>query len=225
MQSYPTTKLSPRIKDITGKRFGRLTVLSFSHIGGDGKAIWKCICDCGNSHFVDGCNLRRGNSRSCGCLAKELSSSRNSTHGMTHHPLARTYRAMIDRCYNPSTDSYPHYGGRGITVCERWLESITNFVTDMGERPEGKTLDRINLDGSYCPENCRWATPTEQMNNRTNSRLLTCNEQTMTIAQWSKITNISYGAIWRRLLAGWTVERTLSEPMRQTRRRQRIGHN
>ena len=218
MQSYPTTKLSPRIKDITNQRFGRLTILSFSHINEQRKAVWNCLCDCGNHCTVEGANLRKRTSKSCGCLARELSSIRNSTHGMTHHPLARTYRGMIERCYNPRLEAYPHYGGRGITVCDRWLESIANFVADMGERPEGKTLDRIDLDGPYCPENCRWATSIEQMNNRTNSRFLTHDGQILTLAQWSRITGVSYGAIWRRLLAGWTIERTLSEPMRGARR-------
>ena len=132
---------------------------------------------------------------------------------MTRHPLARTYRAMIDRCYNPKQDSYPHYGGRGITVCDRWLESITNFVADMGERPPGMTIDRIDLDGPYSPENCRWATSIEQMNNRTNNRFLTYNGQTLTAAQWSRIVSIDGSIICGRIRSGWSVERALTEPV------------
>lgn len=211
MQPHDITQLSPRVKDIAGQRFGRLLVVAFSHINEDRKAVWDCVCDCGNSCQVEGRNLRRGKTESCGCYRTELNHARNKTHGLTYHPLSRTYRAMVDRCYNPTTDSYPHYGGRGITVCQRWLESISNFVADMGERPPATTLDRIDPDGPYCPENCRWATINEQANNKKRNHTLTCNSQTLTIAQWSRITGIPASTIRNRLCRGWSAEQALAE--------------
>jgi hypothetical protein len=148
--------------DITGHRFGRLVAIS--HISFQG---WLCRCDCGNETIVQGPNLRNGNSKSCGCLRVELAISRATKHG--HAKKTATYsswQAMIKRCTNPNTWSWKHYGGRGITVCDRWRYSFENFLADMGEKPEGLTLDRINNELGYSPENCRWATPAEQFRNR-----------------------------------------------------------
>lgn len=133
---------------------------------------------------------------------------------------------MIARCYHPSCHKYPRYGGRGIKVCERWKSSYENFLSDMGERPEGCSLDRINNDGDYCPENCRWATARQQNRNRSDNRLLTINGETKTLPEWADAAGISRSTFKRRLEHGWTPEEALSTPLQYKDRnyRGRYGH-
>ena len=158
--------------DVTGWRFGRLVALERVGRSPEGRAVWRCGCDCGRTTDVRLNHLRSGDTRSCGCLAAELSGERNRTHGLSGHSLFRTWMTMHARCRDRNATSWKDYGGRGIAVCERWSgpDGFPNFLADMGERPEGKTLDRIDNDGNYEPGNCRWATPTEQSANRRNSR-------------------------------------------------------
>lgn len=153
------------IKDLTGKRFGELTVYCLANKrGNDRSAYWHCECDCGNYSTVSTNNLNSGEVQRC----KDCGNKRgNKTHGLTNTRTYKLYQNMKTRCYNPNRDSWQRYGGRGITVCERWLESYENFLADMGECPEGLTLDRINNDGNYEPSNCRWTNWSEQAKNRT----------------------------------------------------------
>ena len=157
-------------KDISGQRFGRLVALEpqiATHVRGNMR--WLCQCDCGNQKIVYGHLLAAGTTRSCRCLQAEARLQRFTTHGHTRAGKpTRTFRsweAMLKRCFNRNSEHWPGYGGRGITVCERWL-SFVNFLADMGERPPGKTLDRKDNDGNYEKSNCRWATPLEQASNR-----------------------------------------------------------
>jgi hypothetical protein len=158
---------------MAGKRFGRLLVLKHCGLVG-GHATWLCACDCGNRVDVPGGSLRSGLTRSCGCLRREVHAAacrRRTKHGDTAGgriaPEYYSYTAMLSRCTNPKHDDWRHYGGRGISVCERWRESYSAFLADMGRRPTLKhSIDRINPDGAYEPSNCRWATPSEQRNNR-----------------------------------------------------------
>ena len=156
------------IMDLSGQKYGRLTVLSFA--GRDkttSKLLWKCRCDCGNEAIVKGNCLRTGNTESCGCYGREQASKANYKHG--HSQRTRTYNSWVsmkDRCYYTKHKDYALYGGRGITVCPRWRRSFLNFLEDMGERPPNKTLDRIDNDKGYCKSNCRWSTPQVQVMNR-----------------------------------------------------------
>lgn len=159
--------------DITGQKFGRLTVLGRAGKHACGVITWLCQCDCGEETTATAQNLKTGNTMSCGCVYRDMIEQKKgkifsdpTTHGMSNSPEWVSYRAMIARCYNEKHHSYRHYGACGITVCLRWLESFENFFADMGARPSEKTLDRIRSSGNYEPGNCRWATPLEQSNNR-----------------------------------------------------------
>lgn len=155
--------------DMTGKRVGRWTVLARNgRIGRN--AAWLCRCVCGREGTVMGSMLRAGKSLSCGCLAKEITSTRRTSHGMTKSATYRTWTAMKFRCSSPSHVAYARYGGRGVRVCERWLV-FENFLEDMGERPPDRTLDRIDSDGDYEPGNCRWATSAQQGRNTCTTKL------------------------------------------------------
>jgi hypothetical protein len=152
----------PSFIDHSGQRFGRWTVLSYSHMASCG-SHWHCRCDCGTEKTVRGQYLREGRSTGCGC-------TRRVTHGLHKHPQYGSWLQMRDRCRNPNHPDYPHYGGRGIKVCKRWHD-FGLYLSDVGERPPGKTLDRIDNDGNYTPGNVRWATQKEQIANRRLSRV------------------------------------------------------
>lgn len=156
--------------DLTGKIFGRLTVLKRIGSSGDKRAIWLCLCKCGNKKEVIGKLLRNSHVRSCGCLFKE--GKNNLKHGHKRGKQSKTYTCwcnMVARCTNPKYTQYKDYGGRGITICKQWLK-FENFLEDIGEIPKGLTLDRINNNENYSPKNCKLSTMKEQCNNRRNSK-------------------------------------------------------
>lgn len=159
-----------RLIDLNGRRFGRLLVVSRAGVNKHGVSTWHCRCECGANCIAAGSDLRSSHKRSCGCLVAEAASMVNQSHGHTRFgrrtATYRVWRSMIARCTSPSMGSWPDYGGKGIKVCERWASSYEAFLGDMGERPAGATIDRIDCTADYEPNNCRWATPEQQSANR-----------------------------------------------------------
>lgn len=181
--------------NLTGLRFGRLIAISRMGLIG-GKSMWQCVCDCGNSTVVALGNLRSGSVKSCGCHRREILDK--TSHGLEKHPLYCTWSGMIARCFNQKSHVYKHYGGRGISVCDRWLD-IRNFIEDMGVKPKATSLDRINNEGDYEPSNCRWATRSEQQNNKRNNRVLEFEGVRKTMSEWAREFNIPIETLFSRL--------------------------
>lgn len=213
-----------KIRDLTGMKFSRLEVLgkaerplTTNHPG----SFWKCKCDCGEESIARSDALKSGRIKSCGCLHREMAAARASingkkskTHGKSTTRIYKIWSMIIDRCTNLKSNKYPGYGGRGITVCERWLESFENFYADMGDRPSPKhQIDRIDNDKGYCKENCRWATPKEQCRNRTNNRIIEFNGEKKPLSEWAELKNMSGAALAARLKRGWSIEAALNKPL------------
>lgn len=200
--------------DEVGNRYGRWTVVEQDDDHKGKGAFWRCVCDCGNTRSVSGSGLREGTTKSCGCLQKEMMSQRQTTHGRARSSIYKAFDSMNHRCLNKSNASFNMYGGRGITVCERWHRAtpnaFENFLSDMGEKPSKKhTLERVDNDGPYSPENCRWATMQEQSNNKRNNINFTHWGRTQNITQWSKELRIDRGLVYGRLSLGWTKVQAL----------------
>lgn len=190
---------------MTDWRFGRLVVTGRAKRAG---VYWTCLCDCGTSIDVDGRSLRCGKTASCGCLQRERARAANTTHGKSGTPTHNIWMAMRDRCGNKKSVRYSDYGGRGIRVCKRW-QMFAHFLSDMGERPVGMSVDRIDNNGDYTPSNCRWADRYQQANNaRSNKHIIWCGEA-LTEAQWSRRLGLKRTTLQHRLRAGWPVAQAL----------------
>lgn len=182
---------------LTGHRFGRLTVIgSDPHSRDRMHTYWFCECECGNLISIRGSSLTSSTmTKSCGCITKENGKSSLTKHGYYYHSAYKSWIKMIYRCYNTNNKDYPDYGGRGITVCERWRDGPENFCEDMGERREGFTIDRIDNDQGYSPENCRWADAITQANNRRSNLFLATVHGVKTCAEVARL----YGVDYKRL--------------------------
>lgn len=191
--------------DLTGRQFGKLTVIRLAGRKNSFRA-WECTCECGAHITTTSANLVNGRSKSCGCTRREKAGAVNRTHGATGTPEWQVWKGMLARCLDPSSSHYKSYGARGITVCDEWKD-LKNFLRDMGPRPsKAYTLDRKDNDGSYCKSNCRWATRLEQANNKRTSRFVEAFGKRHTIAEWSRITGIRYPVIIGRLNKGIPAE-------------------
>lgn len=212
-------QMTKRIQVTPGDRYGRLTVVCESEPYkapcGESYRRFTCRCDCGETSCVRLDSLRNGVTQSCGCLKNDhivTVGHSNATHGMDGTPTHKAWLSMRQRCLNPRHPYYEYYGGRGIRICPQWLDSFRSFLDDMGVRPDGKTLDRIDNNGNYEPTNCRWATQSEQNRNMRRTRRLTFNNETLCLSEWARRTGISRCAITSRLLAGLSIEDTLTIP-------------
>lgn len=216
MATKPIIPLPPRAQDLSGRVFGQLTARSYAGRRGQ-HALWECDCACGQQCVVLATNMLRGLSKSCGCL--KIKPTRHEANSTTHKSEYYSYRSMLGRCFNKSYKGYGRYGGRGILVCDRWLNGengksgFTCFLEDMGAKPrKGLTLERRDTNLNYSPGNCVWATMREQQNNRSNNTLLTAHGETRTIAEWARIQGLQAATIRQRLKRGKSSEEAVIRP-------------
>jgi hypothetical protein len=194
------------VKDMSGARIGAWTVLHENGRDRNGQAFWVCLCDCGTQKNVTGGRLRRGDSMSCGCKKPEVSAAANTKHGNSARGELtaeyRTWSGIIDRCERPGNAQFDDYGGRGITVCERWRSDFANFLSDMGPRPSALyTIDRIDNERGYSPENCRWATRKEQCRNKRNNLLVVVDGERLVLSAASEKLGVRYTTAYARFVA------------------------
>lgn len=209
-----------RYEDLTGQRFGRLTVLERAPKPSK-QTYWLCSCDCGNQATVRGSNLRCGKTKSCGCLHDELSSARlkaqNTTHGESQSRLYGIWCDMKKRCNNPSHWAYARYGGRGIAVCDEWqgFESFYDWAMSHGYS-DSLTIERTNNNEEYCPQNCQWVSMTVQSRNRSNNTTLEFADERLTVSEWAERMSMAYTTLYGRIYNyGWSVEKALTTPVRR----------
>lgn len=206
-------------KILEGEKYGRLTFIRLVPKHPKSKCIRGLfLCECGKETEVNTCLVIKGRTKSCGCLVGESAAKRAFKHGFSRRgkraPEYGAYRTMIARCYDPNSIGFPDYGSRGIKVSDSWLSSFQNFIDDMGLRPEKtSSLDRIDSNGDYCKENCRWSNPTDQANNRRSSKFLTVDGRTQTVSRWCKELGVRPALVYCRLKCGWPAERALKEPV------------
>jgi hypothetical protein len=209
-----------KIKDFTGMRFGRLLVVEF--LGIDKGATWfECLCDCGSKHITRRQPLVAGSTKSCGCLLVDAVIARNTTHGLSKSSFYISWRHMISRCHKPNSESYKWYGARGIEVCGSW-HIFENFLKDMygdykiflkSSNTRNTTIDRIDVNGNYCKENCRWTSMMVQGHNRRNNNNITFNNKTQCLVEWARELNMDNRTLNYRIQKGWSTEAALTTPI------------
>lgn len=208
------------MRDFTGKKFGKVTVLDF-HQKIKSRNYWNVECECGNKKVVRDDMLEK--LKSCGCLRKE--SQFKVKHGLSHTPFYRIWDGMIKRCTNKNHDNYHRYGGAGITVCEEW-KIFEGFMKDMySSYKEGLSIDRKDNSKGYSKENCRWVTTQDQVNNRTNTTFVIYRGEEIALSDACRLAGINYGTVRSRLNLGWDIEKALNEPTDFTKRRKKVGNN
>lgn len=196
-----------RLIDLTGQRFGKLVVIEYAGRNERRESLWRCMCDCGNESIVRGDVLRRGTTKSCGC-------GKGLKHGYHKKSWYSSYKAMMERCYLPSSGNYERYGGKGITVCEEWhdINKFAEWVELSGYTP-GLTIDRIDVNKGYSPDNCQWVTKKQQSNNRKNTIFYTYKGETKALTDWAEIFGINRYTLYDRIQKrGWSVEKALETP-------------
>lgn len=205
-------------KEIVGLRFGKLTVTRFTGKRQGTQSIFECQCDCGNTTNVRRQHLLSGHTKSCGCLQSESAKERNTKHGKSSDRIAAIWYGMRKRCFCKTASTFKNYGGRGITMCDDWKNDFSAFYSWAMKNgyAENLTIDRIDVNGDYCPENCRWITNEEQQNNRRTSRYVTFGGETRTVKDWAEITGIKYKTLIGRLNNGkWNVEQALTTTVKE----------
>lgn len=213
--------------NLAGQRFGRLVAISpvtRTMKSGCVRTDWLCACDCGNKRTIRRCGLTSGKTKSCGCLSPETTATRNTKHGDASRtrrtPEYAVWKGIIKRCENPQCAHFGRYGGRGIRICDRWRESFSDFLADMGRRPTpDHQIDRIDNDGNYEAGNCRWATRAQQCRNRSSNRMLTYKGITLCLSDWAKRIGLTFAGIQDRMSRGLPIERILGPRLRAAPRK------
>lgn len=201
--------------DKTGKRYGRWLVVALAgHTDkSPHRSLWLCRCECGNERVLNSATLSDGASNSCGCLQKEAVSRANTTHGGSYSRLYKQWTSMKGRCQNPNDKQYSLYGGRGIFVCQEWIDSFDVFAKYVGEKPKGKSLDRIDNNDGYRPGNVRWATSSQQLANTRRTINITHDGKTMSMREWADKLGMYYNTLRQRKLNGWSDSDIITTPV------------
>lgn len=200
--------------DLTGKRYGELVVVKRSENTSKGLATWECKCDCGKTTIVRGSSLRNSTVKSCGCRRFRIKPTLQ--HGMSHTKLYYVWNNIKRRCYEKTNPAYKNYGGRGIKMCDSWKNSFESFgewALNNGYS-DSLTIERVDVNGNYCPENCTWIPRNKQQNNRTSCLFYTYNGETKNLMEWCNYFNMPYMTVYTRLFRwNWDFERAISEPI------------
>lgn len=213
----------PRRIELTGRIFGRWSVIGSSETIFGGKRAWDCKCSCGVVRAVRGSDLRMGKSISCGCHRLESVMKHGHLLGAIKTSEYNSWVAMIQRCTNPTATEFAQYGGRGISVCDRWRKSFADFINDMGLKPsKGMSIDRIDVNGNYEPSNCRWATKREQGNNRRDNRVATYQGRTQTVLEWCRELGVSHELVRGRIRNCESFESAISRSSNRIATRKNI---
>lgn len=210
------------MNNLIGQKFNELIPIKYVGRNKWGNALWLCRCDCGKEKIILGSDIKRGRSKNCGCSKLKHGHTKNRKQSKTY----KSWDSMIQRCTNKNTENYEYYGGRGITICDRWLEpdgqGFLNFLEDMGEKPEGKSLDRVDnnlLIEGYSPNNCCWSTRKEQANNRRNDLIITFDNRTQHLIDWANEFCIPYDTLWKRIYRScWSIEKAFNTPVIKRRK-------
>lgn len=205
-------------EDLTGKTYNMLTVIKRLPNDSSGATVWECQCECGRITKVRSNNLKNGNVKSCGCLKHR---STSTTHNKSNTKLYGIWNAMRQRCYNPNYHAYKNYGGRGITICDDWVNSFNNFYNwaiNNGYQ-EGLSIERINVDDNYYPNNCTWITLAQQAQNRRSCHMFCYNNKKQNLSQWCNELGLDYKLVHNRIFKlNWSFERAISEPVHTEKR-------
>jgi hypothetical protein len=207
--------LMSRLIDLTGQKFGRLKVIGRAENAKNGKARWICQCKCGEITISTGVDLRRGHTNSCKCMRIERIKKANTTHGDTDTRIYNIWKCIKARTINPNASTYSDYGGRGISICKEWENDFQKFKKWALENgySDDLTIDRINNEEGYSPNNCRWVNKKVQGNNKRNNHTITYNGETKTLTEWAEHIGISRGGLKERLnKLGWSIEKALTTP-------------
>jgi len=211
-----------KLQDLTGSVFGRLTVREY--LGRKiHSSVWRCVCECGVEKEVMASALKTGNTKSCGCYQSERMASLMKTHGHASHvkpphPSYKIWDGIKQRCLNPKSKGFEHYGGRGIKICDRWRDNFEYFILDMGPRPTGWQIERDDVNGDYEPRNCRWIPGERQARNRRNNRIVAFHGEKISLVEAAERAGIPYKTVKGRIQKGWSVDRALSCPVDEVRR-------
>ena len=211
-----------RFEDIKGNRYGKLVAIQSYYDKEKKCTLWVCKCDCGNTATVRANSLKHGRVKSCGCLRSESNLQRKTTHGLSNTRLYSVWNNMKKRCTNPNAQNYKRYGARGICVCDEWANSFENFSkwAYSNGYQEGLSIDRIDNNGNYCPENCRWSNIMTQNNNRNVSMMITYNGKTQNLSSWCKELDVPYFRTWQRIVQyGYSFEQAITLPRCKKRKK------